>query len=101
MARFVAILLVAPWLTILSWLYWLYARRHTGGRISAGFDVAMLVAAWLAAIVCALVAYHFGASYYNPIWKQMFAAWVAYPGYAVVLFWGWLRHWRAGATARA
>lgn len=94
-------LLVGPWLAVLSWLYWLYARKHAWNRISARFDALMLVAAWLAAIVCAATAYQLAIGHSDPIWKHIIAAWVAYPGFAVVLFWGLARHWAAARHDRA
>ncbi|TAN05009.1 MAG: hypothetical protein EPN38_12240 [Rhodanobacteraceae bacterium] len=94
MGRFIAMLLAGPWLAVLSWLYWQYARRHAANRISARFDAAMLVAAWLAAILCEVAAYQLALGHAGPIWKQVAAAWVAYPGFAVVLLLGLARHWQ-------
>ena len=92
-------LLVGPWLLVLSWLYWQYARRNPGHRVSRRFDVGMLIAAWLAAGVCAAMAYQLAQGHAGPIWKQVAAAWVAYPAFAVVLLLGLLHHWRARRRA--
>jgi Mn2+/Fe2+ NRAMP family transporter len=101
MGRFIAMLLIGPWLAVLSWLYWQYARRHTAQRISARFDAVILAVAWLAAVACALAAYQLALGHAGPIWKQVAAAWGAYPGFAVVLFFGLARHRQAGHHDRA
>lgn len=98
MASLVALLLVGPWLAVLSWLYWLYARRQHCGA-SARFDACMLLAAWLAAITLAVTAYQLAAGHAGPIWKQVLAAWVAYPAFAAVLFPGLAWHWRTSRRA--
>ena len=38
MARFVALLLIGPWLVVLGGLYWLYVRKRAANGIPAGFD---------------------------------------------------------------
>lgn len=98
MARLVILLLAGPWLAVLSWLYWLYARRQAHG-VSARFDTLMLLAAWIAAVAIAVTAYQLAEGHSGPIWKQILAAWVAYPAFAVVLFPGLVWHWRARRRA--
>ena len=79
---------------------WLYARRHTAQRVSARFDAIVLIAAWLAAVTCAVAAYQLALGHAGPIWKQVAAAWGAYPGFTVVLCFGLARHWQAGQQER-
>ena len=100
--RFLALLLLGPWLLVLGWLYWWHARR--GGSEHARFDILVLVAAALAAIACAEAAYAITYGIAGPIWKQVAAALAAYAGFSVVLCVGllrhaWLRRRRAGARA--
>lgn len=101
MARFVGLLLIGPWLVILGLLYWLYARRRAAHGVPPGFDVAVLVVAAISAIVCSAWAFEAGAAAttrgaVDPVWKQVVAAWAAYPAFFIVLFFGLLRHWLAG-----
>ena len=48
MARFMALLLIGPWLIVLGWLYWLYVRKRAANGVSAGFDVGVLIASAVA-----------------------------------------------------
>lgn len=101
MIRFVALLLIGPWLIVLGVLYWLYVRRRVAHGVPARFDVAVLVVAALSTIVFTALAFEAGAvaaarSGVDPVWKQMAAAWAAYPAYFCVLFLGLLTHWAAG-----
>jgi hypothetical protein len=50
MARFVALLLIGPWLLVLGWLYWLYVRRRAANGVSARFDIGVLAIAALASL---------------------------------------------------
>ena len=94
MARFVALLLIGPWLIVLGWLYWLYARRRASNGISARFDVGVLVAAAIATIACTALGYEAALGHGGAIWKQVAAALAAYAGFNAVLLFGLLRHWR-------
>lgn len=102
MARFIALLLIGPWLAVLSWLYWLYTRRRRAvDGVSARFDAGIIVAGWLSAVLCTALAFH--AAYGRiggALWQQIAAAWAAYPGYFVVLFFGLFWHWLAGRRRR-
>lgn len=105
MIRFVALLLIGPWLIVLGFLYWLYVRRRAANGVPASFDVAVLIVAALSTIVFTALAFEAGAvaaarSGVDPVWKQMAAAWAAYPAYFCVLFLGLLRHWIAGRRQR-
>ncbi|HEX5354292.1 MAG TPA: hypothetical protein VFW60_09445 [Rhodanobacteraceae bacterium] len=95
MARFVALLLIGPWLVVLGWLYWLYARRRAANGVSARFDAGVLLIAALAAIVCSAGGYQAALGHGGAIWKQVAAVLAAYAGFTVVVFAGLLRHWAA------
>lgn len=93
MARFLALLLIGPWLAVLAWLYWLYARRRAANGVSARFDVGVLVTAALATIASTAFGYQAALGHGGPIWKQVAAALAAYAGFNVVVLLGLLRHW--------
>jgi hypothetical protein len=95
MARFIALLLIGPWLVVLGWLYWLYARRRAANGIPARFDVGVLVAAGLATIACTAIGYGAAFGHGGPIWRQAAAALGAYAGFNVVVLFGLLWHWLA------
>ena len=101
--RFLAVLLLAPWLAVLGWLYWLYARRVHGPHTRARTDAVFLVAAFIAAIACADITYVLETGTAGAIWKQVAAALACYAGFSTVLSVGLLRHaWlrrRHGARA--
>lgn len=101
--RFLAILLLAPWLAVLGWLYWLYVRRVHGAYTHARTDALLLMLAVIAAIVCAEVAYALETGIAGAIWKQVAAALACYAGFSAVLLTGLLRHaWlRRGRDAHA
>ena len=90
--RFLAVLLLAPWLAVLGWLYWLYVRRVHGAHTQATVDVLLLIAAFAAAIVCADVTYVLETGIAGAIWKQVAAALACYAGFSTVLLIGLLRH---------
>lgn len=101
MIRFVALLLIGPWLIVLGFLYWLYARRRVAHGVPPAFDVAVLAVAAISTITFTALAFEAGShaalqANVDPVWKQMAAAWAAYPAYFCVLFLGLLRHWIAG-----
>ncbi|HEU0276655.1 MAG TPA: hypothetical protein VFQ95_02360 [Rhodanobacteraceae bacterium] len=105
MVRFIGLLLIGPWLIVLGFLYWLYARRRAANGVPAHFDVGVLIVAALSTIVFSALAFDAGAraamrANVDPVWKQMAAAWAAYPAYFIVLFLGLLRHWIAGWLLR-
>jgi hypothetical protein len=95
MARFIALLLIGPWLVVLGWLYWLYVRRRAANGIPASFDVGVLVAAALSTIACTAIGYGAAFGHGGPIWKQAAAALGAYAGFNAVVLLGLLRHWLA------
>ncbi|HET7610697.1 MAG TPA: hypothetical protein VFK29_02800 [Rhodanobacteraceae bacterium] len=101
MARFVALLLIGPWLLVLGWLYWLYVRRRAANGVSARFDIGVLAIAALATIASTAFGYQAALGHGGPIWKQVAAALGAYAGFNVVVLFGLLRHWlaRGGMTS--
>lgn len=92
MARFIALLLIGPWLGVLAWLYWMYVRRRAANGIPAHFDVAVLVIAALATIASTAFGYQAALGHGGPIWKQVAAALGAYAGFTVVMLFGLLWH---------
>lgn len=100
MARFLGLLLIAPCLAVLGWLYWLYVRRIAANGVRARFDVEVLVAAALAAAVGSAGVYQLALDHAGPIWKQVAAPVGTYLCFNIVLFAGLLRHWaNAGRSA--
>lgn len=94
MTRFIALLLIGPWLLVLGWLYWLYARRRTADGVPARFDAGILVAAALATIIGTTIGYQAALGHGGPIWKQAAAALGAYAGFNLAMLFGLLWHWR-------
>lgn len=101
MARFIALLLIGPWLIVLGWLYWLYARRRTASGIPAGFDVGVLLVSAAATVACTAIGYQAALGHGGAIWKQVAAALGAYAGFSLVILFGLMRHWRARRRWRA
>jgi|SRR5690348_188871 len=95
MARFVALLLIGPWLLVLGWLYWLYVRRRAAHGISASFDVGVLMAAAVVTIGATAFGYQIALGHGGPIWRQVAAALGAYAGFTAVVLFGLLWHWLA------
>ena len=95
MARFIALLLIGPWLIVLGWLYWLYARRRAAKGISAGFDIGVLIVSAIATVACTAIGYQAALGHGGPIWKHVAAALGAYAGFNLVILFGLLWHWLA------
>lgn len=93
MARFVALLLIGPWLAVLGWLYWLYARRRAANGVSARFDAGVLIAAAVATVACAAIGYQAALGHGGSIWKQAAAALGAYTGFNLAILSGLMWHW--------
>lgn len=103
--RFLSILLLAPWLLVLCWLYWIWPRSlpRTAGRRS--FDLLVLLLAGLATAWAALAGFdsavlpepgEFG-KVSGSIWQQVLPALWGYGAFTAVivpaallrqLFWG-------------
>lgn len=93
MARFIALLLIGPWLVVLGWLYWLYVRKSHVTTQMARHDALILAFGFLAAIVGAGIAWQVTLGHGGPIWKYLAGPLGAYAGFSVVLLFGLLRHW--------
>ena len=93
MARFIALLLIGPWLAVLGWLYWLYVRRRAANGIPTGFDLGVLLVAAIATIASTSIGYQAALGHGGPIWKQIAAPLAAYAGFNVVLLSGLLCRW--------
>lgn len=99
MARFIALLLIGPWLIVLGWLYWLYARKRAANGVSARFDVGVLIASTVATVACTATGYEAAIGHGGPIWRQAAAALGAYAWFNLVILFGLLRHWQARRTS--
>lgn len=100
MARFIALLLIGPWLIVLGWLYWLYVRKRATDGVSARFDAGVLLASALATVACSAIGYEAVLGHGGAIWKQVAAALAAYAGFNLVILFGLLRHWQAHRHSR-
>lgn len=91
--RYLAILLLAPWLLILAWAYWAYPKSLPRTRGRRVFDVIALVLAAVAAMQAAVMGYEAAvvpsAGAYGPssgaIWQQVLPALYGYGACVVVL----------------
>ena len=95
MARFIALLLIGPWLVVLAGLYWLYVRKRAANGIPAGFDVGVLMASAVATVACTAIGYEAAFGHGGAIWKQVAAALGAYVGFNLVILFGLSWHWLA------
>ena len=93
MARFVALLLIGPWLVVLGWLYWLYARKRAARGVPARFDAGVLLASAVATVACTAIGYEAALGHGGAIWKQVAAALGAYAGFTLVILFGLIWHW--------
>lgn len=104
--RYLAILLLAPWLLILCWGYWAYPKTPVRNMARRAFDLVALLLALAAAVTCALRGYdavqlpatdQFGRAS-GGIWQQVLPALYGYGAFAAVLLlalivrrWCWRR----------
>jgi hypothetical protein len=91
--RYLAILLLAPWLLILCWGYWAYPKSLPRKPARRFFDVASLLLAMIAAVQCAVFGFDrvelptvdgFGRAS-GAIWQQVLPALYGYGAFAAVL----------------
>jgi hypothetical protein len=91
--RYLALMLLAPWLLVLGWAYWQYPKALLSNRTRRGFDVLALLAAVAASIQSALIAFDAvelpTADQFGPksgaIWQQVVPALWGYGAFVAVL----------------
>lgn len=91
--RYLAILLLAPWLLILGWAYWAFPKSLPRTRARRSFDAAALLLAAFAAVECAGTAFDTAtvpaAGQFGPasgaIWQQVLPALYGYGACMLVL----------------
>ncbi|RAO75779.1 hypothetical protein [Dyella jiangningensis] len=107
--RYLAILLLAPWLLILGWAYWAYPKSLPRTSARRSFDLAALLLAAFAAVECASTAFDTASmptvGQYGPasgaIWQQVLPALYGYGACVLVLVLAMIvRHllWRVRAN---
>jgi hypothetical protein len=91
--RYLAVLLLTPWLLILAWAYWAYPKSLPRVALRRLFDVVALVVAAIASVGLAMYAFDsvtikqvgtFGPES-GGIWKQVIPALYGYFTFLVVL----------------
>ncbi|HET6552773.1 MAG TPA: hypothetical protein VFG49_04475 [Dyella sp.] len=91
--RYLAILLLAPWLLILGWAFWAYPKSLPRTPARRAFDLAALLLAAFAAVQCATAAFDTATvptvGQYGPssgaIWQQVLPALYGYGACVLVL----------------
>ena len=91
--RYLAILLLAPWLLILGWAFWAYPKSLPRTSLRRSFDIAALLLAAFAAVECANTAFDMATvptvGQYGhasgAIWQQVLPALYGYGACVVVL----------------
>jgi hypothetical protein len=104
--RYLAILLLAPWLLILCWGYWAFPKSLPRTASRRVFDVVAVLVSLIAAAQCAVIGFDrvelptvdgFGRAS-GAIWQQVLPALYGYGAFTVVLVlamllrylcWGW------------
>lgn len=106
--RFLALLLLGPWLLILAWAYWAYPKSLPRTAWRRLFDVIALLLAVAVAIWLAIVGYdgyvatqadEFGR-HSGAIWQHVAPALYAYGGFSAVLLVATLLRWLAWGRSR-
>ncbi|HEY8587722.1 MAG TPA: hypothetical protein VIL60_13490 [Rhodanobacter sp.] len=91
--RYLAILLLAPWLLILCWGYWAYPKSLPRTSARRVFDFVALLVAMIGAALCAVLAFEtaqlptvdgYGRAS-GAIWQQVLPALYGYGAFTVVL----------------
>ncbi|WP_199100902.1 hypothetical protein [Dyella sp. ASV21] len=91
--RYLAILLLAPWLIVLGWAFWAYPKSLPRTRSRRAFDMAALLLAAFASVQCSVAAFDTASvpavGQYGPasgaIWQQVLPALYGYGACMVVL----------------
>jgi hypothetical protein len=91
--RYLAILLLAPWLLILCWAYWAYPKSLPRTPVRRVLDAIAVLLALIAAAQCALIGFDrvelpvvdgFGRAS-GAIWQQVLPALYGYGAFTAVL----------------
>ena len=91
--RYLAILLLAPWLLILCWAYWAYPKSLPRTLVRRVLDAAALLLALITAAQCAVIGFDqvgspvvdgFGRAS-GAIWQQVLPALYGYGAFTAVL----------------
>jgi hypothetical protein len=99
--RYLSLLLLGPWLILLAWVYWAILKRSRMTWQWHVYDMAVIVAALLAACGCAVMAFDdiavqvvgsFGRES-GGIWKQVMPALYGYGAFAAVMIAGIVVRW--------
>lgn len=91
--RYLALMLLAPWLIVLGWAYWHYPKSLPRTAARRAFDALALVASVVLSIQAALMAYDAvelpAADQFGPksgaIWQQVVPALYGYGAFVAVL----------------
>jgi hypothetical protein len=91
--RYLALMLLAPWLIVLGWAYWAYPKALLKNVTRRSFDVLALVAAVAAAVQAAMTSFDAvvipAADKFGPksgaIWQQVVPALWGYGAFVAVL----------------
>ncbi|RDJ00504.1 hypothetical protein DVT68_06850 [Dyella solisilvae] len=91
--RYLAIVLLLPWLLILAWAYWSYPKNLLRTPTRRAFDIAALLLAAFGAVQCANAAFDTASvpavGQYGPqsgaIWQQVLPALCGYGACVLVL----------------
>ena len=91
--RYLAILLLAPWLLILAWAYWAYPKSLPRTKARRAFDLLAVIAAAVAAVWSAVAGFEAAvvpsAGEFGPpsgaIWQQVLPALYGYGACLAVL----------------
>lgn len=87
----VPLLLMAPPLAVLGWLYWRFAGNPSTRRT----DAVVIALACIGAIVCSTLAFQLATGHGGAIWKHVAAVVAAYGGFNIVLFVDLARRYRS------
>jgi hypothetical protein len=91
--RYLAVLMLAPWLLVLCWAYWAYPKSLPRTRLRRLFDVCALALSMIAAVQCASIGFDratlptvdgFGRAS-GAIWQQVLPALYGYGAFTAVL----------------